>query len=142
LQKQNQNLPFSTNYGSSYVVSQSNTVKSATNWNEESNSGWTGTGVMSDRSSVYSIDDGDFDREASRRVNNQLREIESILYEQNSGRSSTSMSECKEWLEKFPHIRILGKQIFNSRSEVDSQLSLDNIRSSLKMLTSKILKFF
>ena len=27
-------------------------------WNDESNSGWTGTGVMSDRSSVYSIDDG------------------------------------------------------------------------------------
>jgi hypothetical protein len=27
-------------------------------WNDESNSVWTGTGVMSDRSSVYSIDDG------------------------------------------------------------------------------------
>lgn len=27
-------------------------------WHDESNSGWTGTGVMSDRSSVYSIDDG------------------------------------------------------------------------------------
>ena len=26
-------------------------------WNEESNEGWTSTGVMSDRSSVYSIDD-------------------------------------------------------------------------------------
>ena len=27
-------------------------------WHDESNSGWTSTGVMSDRSSVYSIDDG------------------------------------------------------------------------------------
>jgi hypothetical protein len=27
-------------------------------WHDESNSGWTGTGVMSDRSSDYSIDDG------------------------------------------------------------------------------------
>ena len=26
-------------------------------WNEESNEGWTSTGVLSDRSSVYSIDD-------------------------------------------------------------------------------------
>ena len=73
-------------------------------WHDESNSGWTSTSVMSDRSSVYSIDDGDFDREASRKVNNQLREIESILYEQNSTHSSI-LVECKEWLEKFPHIR-------------------------------------
>ncbi len=107
-------------------------------WNDESNSGWTGTGVMSDRSSVYSIDDGDFDREASRKVNNQLREIESILYEQsplnqlinskstnstsqfsnsnynnynNNNNNSSNQNECNEWLEKFPHIRILGKQI-------------------------------
>ncbi len=137
-QASNQGQTFSTNYKSSYVVSRSNTINSASNWNEESNSGWTGTGVMSDRSSVYSIDDGDFDREASRKVNNQLREIESILYEQNSGHSSNSMSECKEWLEKFPHIRILGKQLLNSRSDIDSQLSLDNLRNSLKMLTSKI----
>jgi hypothetical protein len=27
-------------------------------WQDESNSGWTSTGVMSERSSVYSIDDG------------------------------------------------------------------------------------
>lgn len=29
-----------------------------TTWNEESNEGWTSTGIMSDRSSDYSIDDG------------------------------------------------------------------------------------
>ena len=112
----------------SYVMNQpSNTI----NWNEESNSGWTGTGVMSDRSSVYSIDDGDFDREASRKVNNQLRQIESILYEQNSTHSSNQL-ECMEWLEKFPHIRILGKQLSTPSSQSDLQLSLDSLKSSMQ----------
>lgn len=81
-------------------------------WNDESNSGWTSTGVMSDRSSVYSIDDGDFDREASRKVGNQLKAIESVLYEQTST-DSLYLNECKEWLEKFPHLRILGSQVQN-----------------------------
>lgn len=79
-------------------------------WNEESNEGWTSTGVTSDRSSVYSIDDGDFDKEASRKVNNQLREIEAILYEQNSSKRPI-LNECKEWLEKFPHLRVLGHNV-------------------------------
>lgn len=102
-------------------------------WNDESNSGWTGTGVMSDRSSVYSIDDGDFDREASRKVNNQLREIESILYERNSTHSS-NQNEFNEWLEKFPHIRILGKQI------VHKDETNDNIRSSIQSIPISTLK--
>lgn len=73
---------------------------------------------MSDRSSVYSIDDGDFDREASRKVNNQLREIESILYEQNSTHSS-NLVECKEWLEKFPHIRYGFSLNYNRKSNLN-----------------------
>jgi len=111
-------------------------------WNDESNSGWTGTGVMSDRSSVYSIDDGDFDREASRKVNNQLREIESILYEQNSTPSS-NQNECNEWLEKFPHIRVLGTQIHNSSSkdlDLSNELALSTLRSSMQSLPISSLK--
>ena len=46
----------------------------------------------------------DFDREASKKVNNQLKEIESILYEKNSSHRPI-LVECKEWLEKFPHLR-------------------------------------
>jgi hypothetical protein len=45
----------------------------------------------------------DFDREASKKVNNQLKEIEAILYENNSYRPV--QIEYKEWLEKFPHLR-------------------------------------
>jgi hypothetical protein len=45
----------------------------------------------------------DFDREASKKVNNQLKEIESILYENNSYRPV--QNEYREWLEKFPHLR-------------------------------------
>lgn len=75
---------------------------------------WTAstTGVMSDRSSVYSIDDGgDFDREASHKVNKQLKEIEAILYEQVSQlnhhhyHNNNNLNEYKEWSHKFPHLR-------------------------------------
>lgn len=100
-------------------------------WNDECNSGWTSTGVMSDRSSVYSIDDGDFDREASRKVGNQLRAIESVLYEQTSTDSSSYINECKEWLEKFPHLRILGSQMSSHSTKDDLlQSNLENTRSS------------
>lgn len=78
--------------------------------NSMSTAAWTSstTGVMSDRSSVYSIDDGgDFDREASHKVNKQLKEIEAILYEQihSTVHHNNNLNECKEWLHKFPHLR-------------------------------------
>lgn len=75
---------------------------------------WTAstTGVMSDRSSVYSIDDGgDFDREASHKVNKQLKEIEAILYEQvvlhpnQFNHHFNKLNEYEEWSLKFPHLR-------------------------------------
>jgi hypothetical protein len=54
-------------YNNSNINSNSNSLNYSVNrnnvsnhWHDESNSGWTGTGVMSDRSSVYSIDDGVF----------------------------------------------------------------------------------
>lgn len=106
------------------------------NWNDESHSGWTSTGVMSDRSSVYSIDDGDFDREASRKVGNQLKAIESVLYEQKSTDKPYS-NECKEWLEKFPHLRILGNQIFIQQKE--DNLDLNRSYRSLNKNTASYL---
>ena len=136
------------NNNNNNITSNSNSNQHASNsirnpfWNDESNSGWTGTGVMSDRSSVYSIDDGDFDREASRKVNNQLREIESILYEQNSTHSS-NQNECNEWLEKFPHIRVLGTQILNSSKDLDlsNELAvLSTLRSSMQSIPISSLK--
>lgn len=99
-----------------------NNNQNNSNWNDESHSGWTSTGVMSDRSSVYSIDDGDFDREASRKVGNQLKAIESVLYEQKST-DSLYLNECKEWLEKFPHLRILGSQISSQQKEENFDLN-------------------
>ena len=52
------NLNTSRNYNGGVTVNANGNVQH--HWNDESNSGWTGTGVMSDRSSVYSIDDGVF----------------------------------------------------------------------------------
>lgn len=107
------------------------------NWNDESHSGWTSTGVMSDRSSVYSIDDGDFDREASRKVGNQLKAIESVLYEQKSTDKPYS-NECKEWLEKFPHLRLLGNQILIQQKE--DSFDLNRSYRSLNKNTASFLE--
>ena len=46
------------NASTNRTVNNQNNTSSHHIWHDESNSGWTGTGVMSDRSSVYSIDDG------------------------------------------------------------------------------------
>lgn len=125
-QKSSGQLTNNTAAATTTTNSNNNNVNSNNHhWHDESNSGWTSTGVMSDRSSVYSIDDGDFDREASRKVTNQLKEIESILYERNSSLTS-NYTECKEWLEKFPHIRILGQQIFSNGNGLASTLDFDS----------------
>ncbi|CAF0993089.1 unnamed protein product [Brachionus calyciflorus] len=110
-----------------------NLIKNNPLWNDESNSGWKSTGEMSDRSSVYSIDDGDFDREASRKVGNQLKVIESVLYEQ-IPTDSLYLNECKEWLEKFPHLRILGNQILKCTKDD----ALDQSKSSTHRNTNQL----
>ena len=87
---------------------------------------WTAstTGVMSDRSSVYSID-GDFEREASHKVNKQLKEIESILYEKmhsnQHNHNHTNINEYEEWSLKFPHLRFVS---FRSNSILTSLVDL------------------
>lgn len=47
-----------------------------------------------------------------------------MLYEQNSTHSS-NLNEYKEWLEKFPHLRILGKSLQQQKDDFNSfRLSL------------------
>ncbi|PIK44463.1 hypothetical protein BSL78_18683 [Apostichopus japonicus] len=67
-----------------------------------SNSGWT-TGNSTERSSLFSWADDEFDQQAARTVRRMFEEIDSMLYEVakpiNAG--STLQNECKDWKNSF-----------------------------------------
>ncbi|PIO35922.1 hypothetical protein AB205_0156820, partial [Aquarana catesbeiana] len=82
----------------------------------ELNNSWSGiqsytTGLSTERSSVYSWTDDEFDKANAQRVHHLFWDVDEMLFEGTvSSQNKNLQAECKDWTERSPHLRILGKQ--------------------------------
>ncbi|XP_033124487.1 protein FAM149A-like isoform X2 [Anneissia japonica] len=81
------------------------------NTNLDSSTGWTSE-VSSARSSLFSWEYDEFDKQAAKTVRILFDEIDRLLYEGQKSQSTTQLhTECQQWNLRFPHLRVLGKQL-------------------------------
>ncbi|NXH61639.1 F149A protein, partial [Rhabdornis inornatus] len=89
----------------------------------ELNNSWSGinsytTSLSTERSSVYSWRDDEFDKANTQRVHQLFWEIDEMLFEGKvTSRTKYLQAECTDWVEQFPHIRVLGKQLLVPKDE-------------------------
>nr|XP_002129894.1 protein FAM149B1 [Ciona intestinalis] len=107
------------------------TASDSTNYWSADNS--FSTGNTTERSSVYSWGDDEFDLQASRLVRQMFHAIEQMLFEGVLSGSTSLQQECREWMSAFPHLRILGKQIVTPQDDAfqiiptDQNSNCDNL---------------
>ncbi|NXU83420.1 F149A protein, partial [Xiphorhynchus elegans] len=89
----------------------------------ELNNSWSGinsctTDWSTERSSVYSWRDDEFDKVNTQRVHQLFWEIDEMLFEGKVTSQTQSLQvECADWVERFPHLRVLGKQLLVPKDE-------------------------
>ncbi|NXY24211.1 F149A protein, partial [Atrichornis clamosus] len=89
----------------------------------ELNKSWSGinsyaTSLSTERSSVYSWRDDEFDKANTERVNQLFWEIDEMLFEGKvTSQTQNLQAECADWVEQFPHLRVLGKQLLVPKDE-------------------------
>ncbi|NXX51354.1 F149A protein, partial [Tricholaema leucomelas] len=89
----------------------------------ELNNAWSGinsynTGLSTERSSVFSWRDDEFDKANTQRVHQLFLEIDELLFEGKvTSQTQSLQAECADWTEQFPHIRVLGKQLLLPKDE-------------------------
>ncbi|XP_065593026.1 protein FAM149A isoform X3 [Cyrtonyx montezumae] len=106
------------------------------------------TGLSTERSSVYSWRDDEFDKANTQGVHQLFWDIDEMLFEGKvTSQTQSLQAECADWVERSLHLRVLGKQLlapknegfqhFESRgdSSVDTNLpGLHECTSSIKEL--------
>ncbi|NXD22026.1 F149A protein, partial [Spelaeornis formosus] len=76
------------------------------------------TSLSTERSSVYSWRDDEFDKANTQTVHQLLWEIDEMLFEGKvTSQTENLQAECADWTEHFLHIRVLGKQLLVPKDE-------------------------
>uniref|UniRef100_K7FTI4 Family with sequence similarity 149 member A n=1 Tax=Pelodiscus sinensis TaxID=13735 RepID=K7FTI4_PELSI len=87
------------------------------------NNSWSGiqsytTGFSTERSSIYSWRDEEFDKANTQRVHRLFWDVDEMLFEGKVSSQIQSLQvECKEWTKRSLHLRILGKQLLFPNDE-------------------------
>ncbi|XP_075190658.1 protein FAM149A isoform X3 [Anomaloglossus baeobatrachus] len=87
------------------------------------NHSWSGiqsytTGLSTERSSVYSWRDDEFDKVNTQRVHQLFWDVDEMLFEGNvTSQNKNLQAECKDWTKRSLHLRILGKQLLFPKDE-------------------------
>ncbi|XP_025029435.1 protein FAM149A, partial [Python bivittatus] len=87
------------------------------------NNSWSGiqsctTGPSTERSSVYSWGDDEFDKVNTQRVYQLFWDVDEMLFEGKvSSQTENLKTECKDWTNRSLHLRILGKQVLFPKDE-------------------------
>lgn len=81
-------------------------------------------------SSASSLDDDEFDHESSSVVQKLFDDIDAVMYKDkpHSARSSRTFDECWEWMDRYPHLRVVGEQIHPDGDVGFQTLSLANLQ--------------
>ncbi|XP_057553491.1 protein FAM149A isoform X5 [Hippopotamus amphibius kiboko] len=70
------------------------------------------TGLSTERSSIYSWRDDEFDKANAQKVQQLFWEVEEMLFEGKvSSQTQNLQAECSEWASRSLHLRVLGRQL-------------------------------
>ncbi|KAB0373095.1 hypothetical protein FD755_014754 [Muntiacus reevesi] len=104
--------------GSSFSSSGSPTPTEAPNSWSGSGTQSSTTGLSTERSSIYSWRDDEFDKASAQKVQQLFWEVEEMLFEGKvSPQTQNLQAECCEWAGRSLHLRVLGRQLIPPADE-------------------------